>query len=345
MESVLDISAHKYGNYHKYYTFHPSSARSSFFASGDMFRKLWEAQDKPRVFRILDIGCNEGNLSMDVLEQARWELPSSVVCTVLGIDIDSSLIALANEKYCAPKEGGVVPPHIAFDAINFMDADATGEFMTGYFDELNKATQSASADCNSFRGFNVVCLFSITMWIHLNHDDTGLVDCLQRSAGLLTPTGSLVIEPQPWKCYKAADKRCRKLGITRPLHYSALAIRNIEVDLVNIMMQDASKLSLSLQSDVEPVPETERAAAAAAAKKHELAATADVMMKMVSTNMHMQSYWDLGKEGWGRSILIFHRSSELGWKLEKTKRGADNPELPSSGFNNEQDAKRTKFDL
>eukprot|EP00601_Ochromonadales_sp_CCMP2298_P024343 CAMPEP_0173283118 /NCGR_PEP_ID=MMETSP1143-20121109/7220_1 /TAXON_ID=483371 /ORGANISM="non described non described, Strain CCMP2298" /LENGTH=231 /DNA_ID=CAMNT_0014220809 /DNA_START=11 /DNA_END=702 /DNA_ORIENTATION=+ len=98
MESVLEISAHKYGNYHKYYTFHPSSARSNFFADDEIYLTLWRAQGQPQLFSLLDVGCNEGNLSVDLLLQARKALPG-VTVTLLGLDLDSHLIGLAQKKY------------------------------------------------------------------------------------------------------------------------------------------------------------------------------------------------------------------------------------------------------
>ena len=351
MESVLDISAHKYGNYHKYYTFHPSSARSNFFASGNMFLRLWEAQDRPNDFRILDIGCNEGNLSIDILEQAKKELPSTVNCSLLGIDIDSSLIELANTKYV---DSDGVNHRIQFSPVNFMDSEATCTFMDTFFAQKCRAEDTTDV----VRGFNIVCLFSITMWIHLNHDDKGLIDCLQRATELLTPLGSLVVEPQPWKCYKSADKRCRKLGLTRPLHYSDLLIRDIEKDLVSIVMHEETtnnntQACIAAEdisgADVESknIPTTtgdctatgENAshdASSSAEPTATISSTKQQKQKkpkqqlpeqnkphlsllstlrgnaeistMVDKELGMQSYWDLGKEGWGRSILIFHKS-------------------------------------
>jgi len=298
MENVLNISAHKYGNYHKYYTFHPSSARISFFASGDVFKKLWDAQGQPNVFSIIDIGCNEGNLSMDVLDQAKKELPSHVTCTLLGIDLDSSLIDLAVAKYVTPDNS----TPIAFAPINFMDPEASKAFLDKYLKELSAKLSTEVV------GFSMVCLFSITMWIHLNFGDDGLVDFLARSADLLTPLGSLVVEPQPWKCYKAADKRCRKLGITRPLHFSTLQIRDIEREITGMLLPTDTTDTPNIES-ASTVP----AVSSTSSEKASGAVVAPVQAKKVYTQIQagMKSHWDLGKEGWGRTIYLFHRSAEL----------------------------------
>jgi ribosomal protein L11 methylase PrmA len=94
-DNILEMSAHKYGNYHKYYSFHPASSRMDIIKSYGLYLKVWVAQGEPAVFSILDVGCNEGDLSMEVLRQARSELPPTVKCVLLGIDIDPSLIELA----------------------------------------------------------------------------------------------------------------------------------------------------------------------------------------------------------------------------------------------------------
>ena len=35
-------------------------------------------------FSLLDIGCNEGDLSMEILKLARKQIPEHVRCTMLG---------------------------------------------------------------------------------------------------------------------------------------------------------------------------------------------------------------------------------------------------------------------
>ena len=42
-------------------------------------------------------------------------------------------------------------------------------------------------------------VYSVTMWVHLNHGDTGLA----RFLSLLAARARWVLlEPQPWKCYQ-----------------------------------------------------------------------------------------------------------------------------------------------
>jgi hypothetical protein len=253
---------------------------------------------------------------MEILGEAKSQLPPHVQCCLLGIDIDSSLIDLAKEKFRDDP--------VQFQHLDFMDVSATKEFMQNYYSTLS--TRYAG----QFAGFNVVCLFSVTMWIHLNHGDDGLLSFLERSAELLRPEGSLVVEPQPWKCYKSADKRCRKLGITRPLHFSQLAVRDIEKDMVDVVMGTRTNATTEINASeitattdpVAPTEAPEDPGAELQAKKTNKAGkkrrggaqnptTTTAPLRDISHSMNMHSYWDLGKEGWGRSIFIFHRSKQL----------------------------------
>lgn len=69
--------------------------------------------------------------------------------------------------------------------------------------------------------FNVVFCFSTTMWIHLNNGDAGLKEFLREASSICE---LLIIEPQPWKCYKTAVKRMKQNNFTFPL-FSELKIR------------------------------------------------------------------------------------------------------------------------
>lgn len=60
--------------------------------------------------------------------------------------------------------------------------------------------------------FDIVFAFGVTMWIHLNNGDSELFRFLETLASL---GKYVVLEPQPWKCYKAARKRARRLGMSR----------------------------------------------------------------------------------------------------------------------------------
>jgi 2-polyprenyl-3-methyl-5-hydroxy-6-metoxy-1,4-benzoquinol methylase len=86
MEEVHNSSAHKYGNYHKYYSFHPVQSRLSLIKPS-LIMEIWLSQNKPSFFSILDIGCNEGDLSVEILRIAREVLPITVRCILLGLQL------------------------------------------------------------------------------------------------------------------------------------------------------------------------------------------------------------------------------------------------------------------
>lgn len=263
MEDILNISAHKYGNYHKYYEFHPAATRTSVLdRSGEsIFYNMWKAQKEPATFRLLDVGCNEGDLSMDLYHLVVKQLPSSVKVTLLGIDIDSSLIDLANKKYTSESSDG----SIVFKSLNCMETSEVDSYFKEYFAGSDSA------------GFSFIAYFSITMWIHLNHNDSGLIRFLTLGAQLLTPLGTLLVEPQPWKCYKAAVKRSRKLGLAKPLYYDDIQLKDIDSEVVKILMDSKD-----------------------------------------SESHGMKSYQSLGKEVWGRSLLLFHRSEYVNLQLDSS---------------------------
>ena len=54
------------------------------------------------------------------------------------------------------------------------------------------------------------CNCSVVKWVHLNRGDEGLEAMLSKFWRLLVPGGLLLLEPQPWKSYKAAAAKLRK---------------------------------------------------------------------------------------------------------------------------------------
>lgn len=82
--------------------------------------------------------------------------------------------------------------------------------------------------------FSAVFCFSTTMWVHLNHGDNGLRAFL---AIIYQISRLAVIEPQPWKCYKAAVKRM-KMSDERFPFYDELKIReSVEGDIERMFLE------------------------------------------------------------------------------------------------------------
>lgn len=97
----------------------------------------------------------------------------------LGIDLDAKLITRAQEKY---KD---------VDGLTFKVVDVMLSTYDAAFREFLKKQQK--------KKFDVITCFGLTMWIHLNHGDAELFSFLQKVS---TWTDCLIIEPQPWKCYR-----------------------------------------------------------------------------------------------------------------------------------------------
>lgn len=104
----------------------------------------------------------------------------------VGVDIDGILIERACEKF-------------QNENLSFICADITTDSFKNILFDILKT--------NAYKSFNVIFMFSVTMWIHLNYGDVILKKLLMY---LARSTDFLVLEPQPWKCYKTALRRMRK---------------------------------------------------------------------------------------------------------------------------------------
>lgn len=228
LPDYLNQSAHLLGNYHKYYTFHSVNSRTDLLQNKSLFLHLWHANGEPAQFNYLDIGCNEGDLSLSVGDLIRSELPSHVKCVVIGVDLDHSLVHLANNKVSERNESGKLESS-AFYGVDFTKND-----------EIDKLRQTL-ATIHSIKQFHLVSVFSTTMWIHINGGDDGLCAFLESAKSFLEENGILLIEPQPTKCYRSAAKRCRKLGLTLPPFLHQVDKANVNRTLTTIV-RDRVKL-------------------------------------------------------------------------------------------------------
>lgn len=191
---------HQFGNFHQYYDFHNSDDRVSTLPS-NFFASLWEACGRPECFVILDIGCNEGDLSMHLLNASEKALPG-VKCSVIGVDLDDVLIEKATKKYNS---------HNAhFLALNVVTQD------------LSPLHDLIKEHCPN--GISLVTAFSITMWIHVNHGDDGLRNFLTILYNLTS--SDILVEPQLWKSYRTAAQRCRRLNLPELPYYQILTMRD-----------------------------------------------------------------------------------------------------------------------
>mmetsp|Transcript_23759 Transcript_23759/g.54154 ORF Transcript_23759/g.54154 Transcript_23759/m.54154 type:complete len:358 (-) Transcript_23759:37-1110(-) len=153
--------------------------------------------------------------SKDVMTVTTPSSSSREVRT-LGIDLDEKLIGRAREKNKK-------------DTVVFEPVDV----MTPVADSIVKAFLLPVTKLS----FNIVCCFSITMWIHLNHGDSGLFAFLQKVSAWTNK--HLILEPQPWKCYRKACQRLKRMQCPLPIEFSRLKHRlDVQKVIEDYLMKD-----------------------------------------------------------------------------------------------------------
>jgi len=96
---------------------------------------------------------------------------------------------MEDEKNDCTKKG------VSFMTLNIMNSDEVDMKFLEYLKSLNKER------------FDIIFCFSVSMWIHLNYGDEGLKLFLRT---VKKWCNNLVLEPQPWKCYRTASRRMRR---------------------------------------------------------------------------------------------------------------------------------------
>ncbi|MEE6520454.1 hypothetical protein FKM82_018338 [Ascaphus truei] len=140
----------------------------------------------------------------------------------LCCDIDSDLITRAQTS-------NPFPGAISYMALDIMDSSELPDPVHSFLDEFGRST------------FDIGFCMSVTMWIHLHHGDQGLVTFLCRLASLCN---YLLIEPQPWKCYRSAARRLRKLGRKDFEHFHTLSIRGDMTEKVTHILTSGGSAEL-----------------------------------------------------------------------------------------------------
>lgn len=180
-----------YGNYDRYYGYRcqpPTDGAQSSVDARPHDTRLDAFRGHPHLFTnadCLDIGCNRGAVSFAVAGQLGAR-------TVVGIDIDKTLIVQARQQLAAAKKQCPAPsvghPHnLSFEHGNYVLGDSA-------LLELERPQ------------FDTILCLSLTKWIHLNFGDEGLRLAFRRMYRQLRAGGRLVLEAQDWKSYKRRKK-------------------------------------------------------------------------------------------------------------------------------------------
>ncbi|KAJ0068283.1 hypothetical protein NL108_004644 [Boleophthalmus pectinirostris] len=170
---IDDPGAAPFGNFINYYTFNPPENRLSLIPAS-LLKDVAHGEEKTL---ILDVGCNSGELTVAFYEHLQKyqteEAPSQKPVHMLGFDLDETLIERANQTNPFP------------DNISFLRLDITSD--TGVLQDYLKLHGCAQ--------FHLCLCLAVTMWVHLNHGDSGL---LQLLSDLASCSQYLLLEAQPW---------------------------------------------------------------------------------------------------------------------------------------------------
>ncbi|KAM5288747.1 RNA 5'-monophosphate methyltransferase [Ctenodactylus gundi] len=219
----LQPGAAPFGNFPYYSRFHPPEQRLRLLPP-ELLRRLFPPEGtEMRPILGLDVGCNSGDLSVALykhflpLQDGETCSDASRELRFLCCDIDPVLVKRA-EKECP------FPDALTFVTLDFMNQRARKVLLSSFLSQFG---------CSAF---DIGFCMSITMWIHLNHGDHGLWEFLAHLSSLCH---YLLVEPQPWKCYRAAARRLRKLGLHDFDHFHSLTIRgDMANQIVQILTQD-----------------------------------------------------------------------------------------------------------
>ncbi|KAI0984022.1 hypothetical protein GJ496_003846 [Pomphorhynchus laevis] len=179
-----------YGNFHNYYHFNNVKSRMNQIEYMDI-----KLQSKDHIC-LLDVGCNIGDLTVSLCIHISNRYHCNVSC--LAIDIDSELISKAKLKHSSFQ--------MASDRRVDLDFHQCDISRTDNFNGLVNLWKLKAGTANT-KTFDLICLFSVSMWLHIHNGTAGFARIL---ANLCTIGNHFIIEPQSWSSYTKARRRLRK---------------------------------------------------------------------------------------------------------------------------------------
>lgn len=230
-------NGHLRGNFQDYYAFHPVTPRITALlgASGTPASTLKQdikgalqhilhcakQGDSNEPLLIADWGCNSGDLTAALCRRLRELQPDRRVVG-LGLDLDANLITRATSKYSDIEEG----VGVTFAAVDLVSDWSRAEKLMRAFlkehhtDGIGRQKEAEQKGRVPTRKFDILTIFSTTMWIHLVHGEEALKDFLVHASEW---TYCLVVEPQTHKNYKTARRRLKRVGLQPCQHFNAMA--------------------------------------------------------------------------------------------------------------------------
>ncbi|DBA74259.1 TPA: hypothetical protein ACH3X1_011044 [Trebouxia sp. C0004] len=190
-----------HGNYNRYYGYRLGSEVEEDPRLQVLDRRWFHGK------RCLDIGCNEGVITLAAVQRFA---PLSM----LGVDIDEGLIktacrALSKQRteesilhqrltrHTSSAEPGGRPA-----AQRKAAAAAVRAFANVWF-----TCEDFAASQHTPQSLDTIMCLSVTKWVHLNQGDEGLKRLFGKVKQALVPGGWFILEPQPWRSYQQARRK------------------------------------------------------------------------------------------------------------------------------------------
>ncbi len=143
--------------------------------------------------------------------------PLVITVDMLGVDLDAVLIKRSQEN-------NPYPEHVSFEVVDLMDEGHRSKVIQPWLYNHKRSK------------FDLVTCFSVTLWIHINHGDDKLKQFLLYISSICR---YLVIEPQPWKCYKTAWRRMKKLKCEQFELYDKLEWReHVDEEIITYLQKN-----------------------------------------------------------------------------------------------------------
>ncbi|KAJ8260309.1 hypothetical protein GJAV_G00179490 [Gymnothorax javanicus] len=206
-DKCSEPGAAPFGNFINYYTFNPPENRLNLIPS-TLLQEIGYSSEGSETILVLDVGCNSGDLSVALYTHllrsgSSGDAAESRELHLLGVDLDENLILRAAQSNPFRENISFIPLDIT------QDRDCRAQ-LENFLTKFGRSR------------FHLCACLAVTMWVHLNHGDSALLELLARLAAL---SDHLLLEAQPWKCYRSAARRLRKLGRCDFDHFKTLEIR------------------------------------------------------------------------------------------------------------------------
>ncbi|XP_028825856.1 pre-miRNA 5'-monophosphate methyltransferase [Denticeps clupeoides] len=207
-----------YGNFINYYTFNPPENRLNLIPSSLLHDLGYDGRE---TLLMLDVGCNSGDLSVALYKHLLTSGYEGAL-HLLGFDRDEALVLRAQTSNPDAR-------HISFIPLDITQEQASRSQLKEYLDQFGHPR------------FHLCVCLAVTMWVHLNHGDSGLTDLLSLLASM---SDHLLLEAQPWKCYRSAARRLRKLGRSGFDHFKTLEIQGNMTEHIRRYLEEKCGMEL-----------------------------------------------------------------------------------------------------